>query len=123
MMVAFEANPVRFIRELPRRARRQSASADDQQCRDVETLVWLQNTAVSSSVVVIGVAGVVCSCLCGRWRFDAPREVRLAFFQEGRKRLFCVFRADLHTELFVLSLHRRLDLLKKWPLHKPLAGL
>src|SRR4029077_6994332 len=51
--------------------------------------------------------------LCGRWRFGVPREVGLALFQEGRKRLFCVFRADLRTELFVLSLHRRLDLLTK----------
>src|SRR6267142_4996627 len=78
---------------------------------------------MSSSNAVIGVTGVVCSCLCGRSRFDAPREVRLALFQEGRKRLFCVFRADLRTELFVLSLHRRLDLLTKWLLHEPLAGL
>src|SRR5207302_5868529 len=42
---------------------------------------------------------------------------------EGRKRLFCVLRADLRTELFVLGLHRRLDLLTKWLLHEPLAGL
>src|SRR6266436_8048248 len=67
--------------------------------------------------------GVVCSCLCGRRRFDAPREVGLALFQEGRERLFCVFGADLRTELFVLSLHRRPDLLAKWLLHEPLAGL
>src|SRR5882672_6545835 len=63
------------------------------------------------------------SCLCRRWRFDPPREVGLALFQEGRKRLFCVFGADLRTELFVLGLHRRLDLLTKWLLHEPLAGL
>src|SRR6202158_4867160 len=63
------------------------------------------------------------SCLCSRWRFDAPREVRLALFQEGRKRLFCFFGADLRTELFILSLHRGLDLLTKWLLHEPLAGL
>src|ERR1700681_1597300 len=65
----------------------------------------------------------VYSCLCGHWGFDGTREVGLALFQESRERLFCVFRADLRTELFVLSLHRRLDLLKKWLLHKPLAGL
>src|SRR6266700_2753101 len=69
------------------------------------------------------VTGVVCSCLRGRRRFVAPREVRLALFQESRKRLLCVFRADLRAELFVLRLHRRLDLLTKWLLHEPLAGL
>src|ERR1700704_6556411 len=61
--------------------------------------------------------------LSGRWRFDISREVRLALFQEGRKRLFGVFGADLRTELFVLGLHRRPDLLTKWLLHEPLAGL
>src|SRR5713101_3995687 len=85
--------------------------------------MWLQNTVVSSSIAVIGVTGVVYSCLYGHWRFDTPREVRLALFQEGRKRLFCVFRADLRTELFVLGLYRRLDLLTKWLLHESLAGL
>jgi hypothetical protein len=64
-----------------------------------------------SSIAMIDVSGIVCSRLCGRRRVDAPREVRLALFQEGSKRLFCVFRADLRTELFVLGLHRRLDLL------------
>src|SRR3954467_182569 len=65
----------------------------------------------------------VCPSLCSRWRFDGPREVRLALFQESRERLFCVLRTDLRTELFVLSLHRSLDLLAKWLLHQPLAGL
>src|SRR6266852_6214969 len=69
------------------------------------------------------VTGVVCSCLSGRRRFDAPREVRLALFQESRKRLFGVFRADLRAELLVLGFHRRFELLKKWLLHEPLAGL
>src|ERR1700692_1037950 len=64
-----------------------------------------------------------CSCLRGRWRFDGPREVGLALFQEDRERLFGVFRADLRTELFILGLHRGLDLLTKWLLHEPLAGL
>jgi hypothetical protein len=32
------------------------------------------------------VTGIVCSSLSGRWSFDALREVRLALFQEGRKR-------------------------------------
>jgi hypothetical protein len=35
----------------------------------------------------------------------------LRFSRKAVKRLFCVFRADLRTELFVLGLHRRLDLL------------
>src|SRR5882762_9335143 len=65
----------------------------------------------------------VYSCLCGHWGFDGSREVGLALFQESRKRLFCVFRADLRAELFVLSPHRSLDLLEKWLLHEPLAGL
>src|ERR1700719_2509667 len=65
----------------------------------------------------------VYSCLCGHWGFDGSREVGLALFQESRERLLCVFRADLRTELFVLSLHRGLDLINKWLLHEPLAGL
>src|ERR1700730_10110748 len=63
------------------------------------------------------------SCLCGHWGFDGSREVGLALFQESRERLFCVFRADLRTELFVLSLHRGLDLHAKCLLHESLAGL
>src|ERR1700757_3379329 len=69
------------------------------------------------------ISEIVCLRLCSRWRLDALREVGLALFQEGRERLFCVVRADLHAELFVLGLHRRLDLLTKWLLHEPLAGL
>src|SRR3982074_1973420 len=75
------------------------------------------------SIAVIGVTGLVRSCLRGRWRFDCPREVRLALFQERRKRLLRVFRADLRTKLFVLTLHPPLDLPTKWLLHEPLAGL
>src|SRR5260370_23912037 len=33
-----------------------------------------------------------------------------------------LFRSDLRTELFVLSLHRGLDLLPKWLLHEPLRS-
>ena len=77
----------------------------------------------ASSIAAIGVTGIVCSHLCCRRRVDAPREVRFALFQEGRKRLLCVFRADQRTKLFVLSLHCSLDLLTKWLLHEPLAGL
>src|SRR6266436_5331039 len=106
---------------LPRRAHAWSAtpsSCGAERAALPETL----RACPQSSIAVIGVTGVVCSCLCGRWRFDAPREVRLALFQEGRQRLFCVSRADLYTELFVLSLHRRLDLLAKWLLQEPLVG-
>src|SRR5271169_4296455 len=71
----------------------------------------------------IGLSMVISILLRGRWRFDGLREVGLALFQEGRKRLLGVCRADLHTELFVLGLHRRLDLHAKWLLHEPLAGL
>src|SRR5712671_7583071 len=67
--------------------------------------------------------GMFASRLCGRWRFDAPGEVGLALFQKSGECLFCVCRADLRTELLVLSLHRSLDLLAKWLLHEPLAGL
>jgi hypothetical protein len=76
----------------------------------------------NSSIAVIGVPGIVC-CLRGPWRFDASREVGLALFHEGRERLSCVFGTYLRTELFVFSLHRSLDLLTKWLLHQPLAGL
>jgi hypothetical protein len=69
------------------------------------------------------VRGFVRSSLCSRWRFCVPREVRLALFQKGRKRFFCVLRAHLHAKLFVLSLHRHLDLLTEWQLHEPFAGL
>jgi hypothetical protein len=61
----------------------------------------------------IGISGAVSSCLSGRSRFGASREVGLALFQESGERLFCVFGADLHTELFVLGLHRGLDLLAR----------
>src|SRR3954453_7979316 len=60
---------------------------------------------------------------CLRLRLDVSREVRLALFRESGERLSCVFRADLRAELFVLGLHRGLDLLAKWLLHEPLAGL
>src|ERR1700750_131820 len=43
-----------------------------------------------------------------RWRFDDPRKVGLALFQESRERLFCVVGADLRTELFILGLYRGL---------------
>jgi hypothetical protein len=72
-----------------------------------------EHRVASSSLAVTGVSGTVCSRLCGRSRFGAPREVRLALFQESRERLFCVFGADLHTELFILGLHRGLDLLAR----------
>src|SRR5260370_34352190 len=86
-------------------------------------VIFHYDVSARSESVPSFVTGVVCSCLRGRWRFDCPREVRLALFQEGCKRLPCVFRADLRAELFVLGLHRRLDLLTKWLLHEPLAGL
>src|SRR5882724_7458758 len=79
---------------------------------------------LSISILVLGVVGTQPHLvLYGRWRFDGPREVGLALFQKRRERLFCVFRADLRTELFVLGLHRGLDLLAEWLLHQPLAGL
>src|SRR5712672_982832 len=37
--------------------------------------------------------------------------------------LTVLVKSDLRTELFVLSLHRRLDLLAEWLLPEPLAGL
>src|SRR6266851_3473507 len=88
-------------------------------------VIFRYDTSVRSDSGWCGarVTAVACSCLCGRPRFDGPREVGLALFQESRERLFCVFGADLRAELLVLGLHRRLDLLAKWLLHEPLAGL
>src|ERR1700688_3708186 len=76
-----------------------------------------------SIAILFATFATVYSRLCGHWGFDGSREVGLALFQESRERLFCVFRADLRTELFVLSLHRGLDLINKWLLHESLAGL
>src|SRR5258707_759149 len=44
--------------------------------------------------------------LCGRCGFLGLDEVRPTLLQERRKRLLCVFRANLRAELFVLGLHR-----------------
>src|SRR5882672_205327 len=81
------------------------------------------HTFIGLSMVIHSPCVNVYSPSRGRRRFDGAREVGLAFFQESVERLFCVFGADLRTELFVLSFHRRLDLLTKWLLHEPLAGL
>src|ERR1700730_10038812 len=77
----------------------------------------------TSTHTFIGLSMVVSITLCGRRRFGALREVRLALFQEGRKCLFRILRTDLYAELFVLGLHRRLDLLTERLLHQLLAGL
>src|SRR6476660_5250246 len=61
--------------------------------------------------------------LCGRCGFHGLGEVRRALLKKRRQRLLGVFRANLRAELFVLSLHCRLDLLPEGPLQESLARL